>query len=340
MTNRNKKIKVQTYFFILIFSFSLASCHNKQREIKFIINDSAARYVLADLRRAKIEKEIIWERYKGFQIVREWHKQNGTPEADLLKEGIEQSKVDTAFATGLIKIIDDVQMLYKAHNREISNHILSFLPSKDGYDVNIYIIALSVCTGCSMNDDIMVDIVASYKSNAAHLLNSMIHEAFHNGYGYCNPNFVLLDSIPKNKKTFLRKILIYLQNEGMATYAGYTTRKIIPLQFKKDEPNLLSQDYSLLEDNSSVRKAISQVNYLIEKTNYMSLDSLDKVAWNLGVMQRSYYVTGAYISKTIEAKYGREHLAGLIKKDETVFIKEYNDIVQKEYQIELLKETK
>ena len=48
------------------------------------------------------------------------------------------------------------------------------------------------------------------------------------------------------------------------------------LEIKKSD-NLLSNDYYMLESDSAVKKSISQINMLIEKTKINSFDSLYNV---------------------------------------------------------------
>ena len=69
------------------------------------------------------------------------------------------------------------------------------------------------------------------------------------------------------------------------------------------------------------------------------MDTVNYESWGefmIAMGNRAYYVVGPYIAKTIEEKYGREHLAGLINQDARVYIDEYNELVSDDYKINVL----
>ena len=313
-----------------------------EKQKNFMVYDSAARYVLADLPRAFVEKDSIWRRFRGYQILTEWHKRNAVPVSDRVKAALELYKNDTAHVSRFIKtqyidVMDSLGLSYNIHRIDISKHLLSYLPSKKGFNVNIYVIALGTCTGTTLNNDIMVDIWGR-GVKVGSLLNGIIHEVYHVGFEQYKPDFEQLTNVtPTTNRMFFRKMFNEIQNEGMATWVAYNALKngFATLEIKKSD-NLLSNDYYMLESDSAVKKSISQINMLIERTKYISLDSLNKEAWEVCAIQRASYITGAFMAKTIEDKYGREKLAELVVKDEREFIKEYNAVVSSNYQIKIV----
>ena len=343
---RNKKT-LWSIVIIILFGFTINRLHAQNikkdsSEITLIINDSAARYVLADLPRAFVEKDFIWRRFRGYQILTEWHKRNAVPVSDRVKAALELYKNDTAHVSRFIKtqyidVMDSLGLSYNIHRIDISKHLLSYLPSKKGFNVNIYVIALGTCTGTTLNNDIMVDIWGR-GVKVGSLLNGIIHEVYHVGFEQYKPDFEQLTNVtPTTNRMFFRKMFNEIQNEGMATWVAYNALKngFATLEIKKSD-NLLSNDYYMLESDSAVKKSISQINMLIERTKYISLDSLNKEAWEVCAIQRASYITGAFMAKTIEDKYGREKLAELVVKDEREFIKEYNAVVSSNYQIKIV----
>jgi hypothetical protein len=328
---------------ITISKLNAQSIKQDPNEINLIINDSAARYVLADLPRAFTEKDSIWKRFRGYQILTEWHKRNAVPVSDRIKAALELYKKDTTNVSRFIKtqyldIMDSLGQSYNIYKIDISKHLLSYLPSKKGFNVNIYIIALGTCTGTTLNNDIMVDIWAGYGIKAGYILNGIIHEVYHVGFEQYKPDFDQLTNVtPTTNRMFFRKMFNEIQNEGMATWVAYNALKngYATLEIKKSD-NLLSNDYFMLESDSAVKKSISQINMLIERTKFIPLDSLNKEAWEVCAMQRASYVAGAFMAKTIEVKYGREKLVDLVLKDEREFFKEYNAIVPGDYQIKII----
>lgn len=315
---------------------SIWKTNTNLNQIKLIINDSAARYVLTDLQRAIRENDEIVKRFKGYQIELEWHKRTSLPVKYYFEEGIEWYKSDTSLIPTFFKSMDDIKVLYEKQKNNISNLLFSYLPSNEGFNQNIYMVALTYCSGTSIDGDIMVDVTFDEGKNATLLLNLFIHETFHTAYKfYCSD---IYDSNLKIDNLYYRQIFKSIQDEGIATWVGYNAVKsgLTPDEIKSNGLGLGSSDYFKLENDSCVKNAIKQVNKLIESANYLAKDSLDKVTWEVGTMQRAFYVVGAYMSKIIEERYGQKHLAGLIEKDLKVFVDEYNAIVTEEYKIIIL----
>lgn len=328
-----------TLLFIILGLINIYAQENKksENEILIVFNDSAARYVLENPQRAILEKQEIWDNFKGYQLVKAWHKKNNVPEINYIVHINEvlpylfPNQDTSLIRNDLLKLMQNVQELERRNHDTISKHILSYLPYKRGYNANIYFVALSSPNAFSDKNNLVIEICnPNHKKNAGWILNLLIHEVFHVGFNQYKPDIRLLtDSTPTNKNMFIKNMYVDIQNEGMATYVGYKALELIPSTNKNN-------DYLLFENDSSIIEAISQVNALIERSKYESIDSLNKVAWDIGVSQRAYYLTGAYMSKIIEERLGREHLANLILKDSKVFFMEYNDLATKEYKINLL----
>ena len=116
-----------------------------------------------------------------------------------------------------------------------------------------------------------------------------------------------------------------LHNEGMATWVGYTARSIFP---NSDE-----EDYEMLDDPAEVERQRGELNRLFTLAKTVSTDSLQAIAWDVGVMERAYYVTGADMSRTIEKQLGREALVATIETGPLDFIDTYNGLVDEDERI-------
>jgi tetratricopeptide (TPR) repeat protein len=69
------------------------------------------------------------------------------------------------------------------------------------------------------------------------------------------------------------------------------------------------------------------VNDLFSKAEHMHADSLRKKSWDVGVMQRGYYVAGAHMSRTIDEQLGRDALIETITTGPLCFVDTYNGLV-------------
>jgi hypothetical protein len=236
----------------------------------------------------------------------------------------------------VLKNTNDLSDLVKKYQFKISEHLHSYSTIKSGFTAKIYLVVFTPVNGTARNTNMMIRMEPN--KNAEYTLNLIIHETFHlcqgNNYWFYSRYYMTLNK----KKRYLMKIYHDIQFEGIATWVGYKSIGFIPITYSGQSMyDLPGYDYFSLESDSCVKKAINQVNELIRRANYKSIESLNNEALDIGVMQRAYYIAGAYISKTIEQKYGREHLAHLINKDEKVFIQQYNDSVARDYKIESIK---
>jgi hypothetical protein len=318
---------------------------SKQNKINIVLNDSSVKYVLEDLDRALIEKEVIYKRFKGYQMQLDWVNRTFNDSIKNLADskalcwyyntGIEDCKKDSVKVQHLLNSIVELNELEKKSHDKISQHLFSYLPSKEGFNLNIYLVVFISITGTLNENDILLRL--DWDKDAGTVLNLIIHEAFHVAFHKYKPAFNHLnDSISKNG-IFLQELYRTVQNEGMATWVAYNALDFAPVIFSDDKFKLSGYDYLLLNNDTSVKKAFKQVNQIIENSKTFPIDSLNKEDWEIGVSERAYYVSGAYMSKIIEKKYGRKHLADLIKKDDLIFVREYNELVSDEYKLKVIK---
>jgi hypothetical protein len=115
----------------------------------------------------------------------------------------------------------------------------------------------------------------------------------------------------------------------MATFVAYKALNLFPSNYRHP-------DYELLENDSTVKKAIDQVNSLTEMAMTMPIDTLLQKCWKLGVEERAYYVAGSYMASIIEEKQGTDFLAELVKQGSIRFVQEYNKLVPDNYKLSLI----
>ena len=334
---------------IFIFTHNEINAQNRAistNEINLFFSDSAARYVLENLDRALVEKETIYHRFKGYQMQIEWVNKNFNQSVKNIGDeyflnrdynnGIESCKKDSSKVRHILSTLTKLQELEKKTHNQISHHLLSYLPSKEGFDVNLYFVVFTSINGQSTGYNIMSRI--DWDKDADAILNGIVHEAYHVGFETQKSNFhAYTKPTPTNRKMFLDKMFMEIQNEGMATWMAYNTQKFIPITRSLDPLHLPEYDYFLLENDSCVKRSFRQINQIIESSEKLPVDSLNKMDWEIGVTERAYYVTGAYMAKTIEEKYGKKHLVDLVfRENKKDFINAYNKLVKDKYKMKMV----
>src|SRR6266542_5756593 len=245
---------------------------SKQNQINIVLNDSSAKYVLNDLDRALIEKEVIYKRFKGYQMQLDWVNRTFNDSIKNLADskalcwyyntGVKDCKKDSIKVKHLLKSIVELNDLEKKSHDKISKHLFSYLPSKEGFNINIYLVVFISITGTLNENDILVRL--DWDKDAGTVLNLIIHEAFHIAFHKYKPaTNHFNDSISKNE-IFLQELYRTVQNEGMATWVGYNALEFAPVTFSDDKYKLSGYDYLLLDKDTSVKKAFKQVNKIIE----------------------------------------------------------------------------
>jgi len=88
-----------------------------------------------------------------------------------------------------------------------------------------------------------------------------------------------------------------------------------------------------MDDPEMVKKKIAQVNDIFSKAGTLESGKMRQMSWDVGIMERDYYVTGGHMARTIDQKLGREAVAETIAQGPRSFIDIYNKLVPKEEQI-------
>lgn len=322
--------------FCLIFIFSCVSAQDinqSTQSIKVIFNDSAAIYVLKDPANALKERDFIWNNFDGYRITLVWHKESSVPVTWKFWEKCLDRFInkDTSLTGKTLELSNNLIALEKKEHEKIVQHLSTYLPKNTSFTAYIYLIAFTIPYAfCVEKNKIGMDVTGDeWYYNPECILNTTIHEIYHVGYRTFSPDVKYLSDDPTNRETFIRFNYAYLLSEGMATYVAYKALDLFPTDYKQD-------DYKLLENDSKVKNAIGQINEMLEQTKALTIDSLNKVAWDVGVAKRAYYIAGAYMLKKIEEKFGREYLVELIQKGGQQVVKKYNTLVSEEYRITLV----
>jgi hypothetical protein len=208
----------------------------------------------------------------------------------------------------------------KEFNEKAIPYICSFLP-KDCPDISttIYFTTAIMASGFQLGNSIVI-----YGANADKD-NMLIHELFHQGFDKCQP---------KRLESSSRDSVIYgiyggLLNEGMATYVGYKGLK----EFPHNRTDVLKDDYKLFENHDELNALFIKMNELSKKALTLGEKELKDTLWQVGSIDRAYYVVGCFMARTIDEKLGRNALIETISKGPQFFLRTYNSLVEEKLRV-------
>ncbi len=202
-------------------------------------------------------------------------------------------------------------------------HICSFLPEDLDISIPVYFAAY-IPPRSFVSGGVVINVSASYwKGNVENILNNLTHEIFHVGYSHMRRGRTEVALADRQ----LYDMLDALQNEGMATYVGYTAASLFPAP---DEV-----DYRLLEDPDDVADLLEEVNALFAKVGKVSDEELQRLAWRKGVTDRGYYIVGAHMARTIDSRLGRAALIETLSAGPLSFVRIYNSLVDGDRKVEI-----
>jgi hypothetical protein len=115
-----------------------------------------------------------------------------------------------------------------------------------------------------------------------------------------------------------------LQNEGMATYVGYKGLK----EFPRCRTDMLKDDYKLFENPEEINALLNKMNKLFKNALTLGGKELKDTLWQVGSIDRAYYVVGCFMARTIDEKLGRNALVETISSGPKSFLRTYNSLVE------------
>ncbi|RLI09322.1 hypothetical protein DRO42_04505 [Candidatus Bathyarchaeota archaeon] len=191
-------------------------------------------------------------------------------------------------------------------------HLCSYLPEDADLGIRVYFTAFIPPRAFAMGE-IVINVAATYwNDNPDNILNALVHELFHVGYSYCEEQSDRAYPEDDQRIGILRNI----HNEGMCTYVAYKAREIFPAPDEKD--------FQYLDDPEQVREHLRNVDMILSKIGKVPREELDKLAWDRGVIGRSFYVAGARMCGVIEERLGRQALIQTMYDGPESFFELYN----------------
>ena len=263
----------------------------------------------------------FWQSDRAYGMVKKWHDYERL-EVDLvrweekLKEYASVPKADRENSPYL-KMVRAICNEESSFIEQAVPFLLSFLPkSTPPIRTTAFFVEETRTGGFIQDDHVVVDVTRQSDRGVTPLLNTLIHELFHVGYAYnrLRRTEYQLDNIR------LLRMVDLLQNEGMATYAGFLADESYPaLGIKKS--------YKKLRDIKAVRQLIQALNHLFTSALSIEDKAFYKLQGEIGYDQNAYYIVGAHMAKTIDDKLGRLALVETVSMGPRSFIATYNKLV-------------
>lgn len=268
--------------------------------------------------------DAFWASDSAYQLVKLWHQRVSFPIPMEQWKGWVQSfenlSVEEREKNSQLIAARTTLKKGKEFNEKAIPYICSFLP-KDCPNISttIYFTTAIMASGFQMGNNIVI-----YGANADKD-NLIIHELFHQGFDKCKPK--RLES--SFKDSVIYQIYNDLQNEGIATYVGYKGLK----EFPHCRTDMLKDDYKLIENYEDVNALLNKMNEVFKVALTLGEKELQDTLWQVGSMDRAYYVVGCYMAKTIDEKLGRDALVETISKGPQSFLHTYNSLVERKISV-------
>jgi len=194
--------------------------------------------------------------------------------------------------------------------------LANYLPHRDycRIDSKVYFTAFTAFDSMNIWDAVVINALnPKYGLDADFLLNTLVHELYHSGYGSCS---AFREEPMVEQKVYY--ILECLQNEGLATYVARQASKIYPAE--------MNADYSLAADKDQVGRLRAELNDFLSRISEKPGDQALRDAFDLGVRRRAFYVVGFDMARTIEQRMGCEKLAESVAQGPISFYELYNSL--------------
>lgn len=309
-----------------MFPCVLLSQETKEHCLKSIIrfDNSSIEKLVMHPEDVLAHPDLFWATDSAYQLVKRWHQEVSVPVSmEKWKKMVRAFKnLSIADREKNRQLIAARKMMSKEKefNEKAMKYLCSFLPV-DCPDISttIYFTTAIMASGFQMDNNIVI-----YGANADKD-NLLIHELFHKGFNKCKPVF---DTYATEDST-INQIYNDLQNEGMATYVGYKGLK----EFPNRRTDLLKDDYKMFENPDDLKTLLNNMNILFEKAPSMAEKERRDALWQLGSIDRAYYVVGCFMAKTIDDNAGRAALVATIRKGSQSFLNLYNSLVDKKLKV-------
>ncbi len=264
--------------------------------------------------------DSFWNSNQGYRLTIQYHNNNRVPlEMEEWKArageiaALTESEANEQPALRTVRGIAELKPVLMERGIQ---HISSFLPADaPPVKVPVYLISDIKPAAFAYPGGILMNVNSPrFNGDPSVIMNIITHEVYHCGFA----NTIAYRTEYELENESLDFVLSFLLNEGMATYVSFSARDFFPNDFVPD--------YRMMQDPEQVRRNIEKVDNLFEQAEYLSSDSTRKVAWQTGIIERSFYIAGGYMAWLIDQRMGREALVEAMCAGPLSFISIYNSM--------------
>lgn len=297
-------------------------CNSEQSIITF--ETGGLEKIVHDPEWVLANQDLFWETTRAQILTRKWaNNVNWEIDYDKWRASMTewaQLSQEERQAHPLMEMTERLVASKATFNKLCLPHDRTFLPPGVDLSVTVQFTAFIPPFAFAM-EDIVVDVASPYWISPNHVLNLMMHEVFHVGYGFYRDQQTEKGLVEAS----IYRILDNIANEGICTYVGYRALPIYPVEGERD--------YRMLADPSEVRRQIGETNQVFAQFGHLPEDELKKLSWDKGVMGRAYYVAGAYLCQVIDERTGRQALIEALSTGPLTMIARYNELVEPELRL-------
>lgn len=297
------------------------------QESQVVFDTTSLEKIVSDPQWILDNEQSFWSEYRAQILVRKWASQvNYSIPYEKLRQRLQEWAILSPAERDESTLMKVSRCILDGKDEFLEKalpHVCSFLPTGVDLSVTVQFTAFIPPNAFAV-EDIVIDVASKYwQGNPEHILNLLVHEIFHVGYSFYRTLHAEKDLVDAD----LYKLLDNIAGEGICTYVGY---RALPVFNVEGEP-----DYRMLDEFDEVQRAFAGTNAVLSQFGILTAEDLQKLSWDKGVVERAFYVTGAYICRSIDDSKGRQVLIEVYSKGPLSIITLYNSIAEDDLKIVL-----
>lgn len=302
-------------------------------EIRF--NAGTVERIFADPEHVLADVEGFWEAEEAMRYARGWHSVVNVPvDWDHFRILVGQIAELTTEQRAQHPALLMTRRVMEQEQRFLDEglpHLCSFLPGNPAVlDIRV-LFAGGLRAYAFAHEQVVIDVTSkhwhatelSISDRASHVLNLLVHECWHGGY---SENQAQWTETAMQDET-LHRMLVNIQNEGIATYVNYTARAIFPARAERD--------FQMLDDPIQAAAKLEGMNAILAQRHALDEESMRKLVWDEGVMGRAFYIGGAHMARVLDERAGRSALNDTIAAGPVSFVDRYNEVADHALRVQL-----
>ncbi len=298
------------------------------REAEIVLNTSTLEKIVNDPEGVLENEETFWQEERAQKLTRDWANNIGYEISyEDWREKIGEWAALSLEERKAHVLMENTRKIVEGKDAFLEKalpHLCSFLPEDADINVTVQFTAFIPPNAFAQEDIIINAASPTWKDNVDNILNILVHEIFHAGYGHCRD--VRTETPLEDDAIY--QMLDNIHNEGVCTYVGF---KALPMFPSPDD-----RDYPVLDDPAEVKRQLGVVNHTLSQVGKVSEEDLKKMVWEECIVGRGYYITGTTMCRVIDESQGREALIETLTTGPLRFVEVYNSLVKKDMRLHIL----